>query len=159
MRRSIESVLSDPAAKVTRQTRAHLATLWLTAAYSRLADRVAFNQLAAVARIAGDREGRHTRRALRELHELGALIWHPGGRGQGRWSWVGLPGSDLGGPLVAPLTGQLSLETRATGGPPTEKVREDPRHLRIIDDCNRCGRQRCAVDFHTLACDDCREVA
>ncbi len=127
------------AAGPNRLTRVFLAVEYFTALYSKskCGDRVYVAQIAAVARIPGDVDERHTRRALKKLHELGVIVWKPA-RGRGNPSWVSLA-ADKTRPLLAPVSGgktgppgsrkpgQLEIENPASGGPPTEKDREEVR--------------------------------
>jgi hypothetical protein len=99
LRKSIEIVLAtDEGRELTRSVRAFMAGLWFTAGHSRMYDVAALEQIAGVARIPGEVDGRgeflgkHTADALHRWHDEGALIWTPSTT-RGRASWVGLPGS------------------------------------------------------------------
>lgn len=93
------------------------AVVELVATYSRLADRVSLERVAAAA-------GRHpktTGRALRHLAQLGVLVYQPG-RGRARVSLVGLPTPEKGTPGDS-----LFSE------PPAPERAEPPAEERVVD--------------------------
>lgn len=140
-----------------RRTRVFLAVLYLTASYSRITDRVYVAQIAELAAIPGDTAAdgyRHTRRALKELHDHGSIVW-ASSRGRGKQSSVSLiVQGEKTGPLLAMVSeqktgpvrdakpgrselekpGQLELENRAASGPPTEKRSEKMFRASSYDD-------------------------
>jgi hypothetical protein len=123
MRASIERAIA--AGGLNRLARVYLAVLYLTASYSRLTDRVFVAQIAVVARIAGDVDERHTRRALSKLARLGVIGWEPS-RGRKSASWVSLTPSAARRPLMAALPGgkpgqNWPGENPARTGPPPEE--------------------------------------
>jgi hypothetical protein len=88
---------------VRGRSRVLLAAIYLTASWSRVGDRIYTDQVASIAKLPGDTDGSHCRRALRELAELGVIEYH-GGRGSGRSSWISIRLSeDQTHPLMAPV--------------------------------------------------------
>jgi hypothetical protein len=120
---------------LTRETRALLAIYHLTATYSRVSDQIYVAQLADIARIRGDVDDRHLRRALKLWHERGVIWWEPAatgkGRGQRRPSTVSLVAPERR-PLLSLARetrpdpdrkpGQIRATNPARSGPPPEEA-------------------------------------
>jgi hypothetical protein len=118
--------------ELPRYARTLLAAIHWTTTRSRKSDKVYLAQLTDIAKIAGDRDGKHTADALHLLDERGALTWRPSSS-PGKPSWIGLPGSL---PLQLPILtsvrgatsvaegGPLSAAVEGLSGPPSEKIRE-----------------------------------
>lgn len=78
---------------ISRKSRVLLGVHYLTATYSRISDQVYLDQLGDLVALAGDSENRILRRCLRELNDVGAIVYSPA---QGRRAGtVGLPPLEL----------------------------------------------------------------
>ncbi len=111
--------------------RVFLATLHLTTTFSRIADDVYVDQVAAIAHV----DRRKARRQLAWLSGRGVIVWQPRS-GRGRRSTLALQREWKTGPLMALISGEkrgpdanakagrFGTEKGAGGGPPTEKVSE-----------------------------------
>lgn len=160
LRASIAAAIADKG--INRRSKVLLAVLYFTASYSRTGDRVYLDQLAEVARLPGDRDGRELRRHLHALHQAGIIEWR-GSRGGHAPSWVGLRGADRSRPLVNPVDvppkqggvdrplpgfereGGIPHPGRGGSVPPPEKFREESFSLSRPKDgpafCTVCGRE------------------